>query len=98
MVMIYLPNTISAVSAKTGRGLSELTEAVIAALSANFTEAEITADQSNGKVMSYLNAHAEIHRLEYRDGKTVIRCYLPRHLLHHIQAPDVQVRFLDGVR
>ena len=28
-----------------------------------------------------------------------IRCYLPRHLLHHIQGPDVQVRFLaDGER
>jgi hypothetical protein len=24
-----------------------------------------------------------------------IRCHLPRHLLHHIQGPDVEVRFLD---
>jgi GTP-binding protein HflX len=28
----------------------------------------------------------------------VVRCHLPRHLLHHIAGPTVQVRFLDRER
>ncbi len=56
-------------------------------------------DAGNGKVLAYLAAHAEIYRQEFHDNRVSIRCYLPRHLLHHIQGPDVQVRFLaDGER
>jgi GTP-binding protein HflX len=49
----------------------------------------------NGKGPSYLAAHADIYRQEFYDNRASIRCRLPRHLLHHIQGPDVQVRFLD---
>jgi GTPase len=85
-----------AISAATGRGLEALQEAVIEALSADFAEAEIDTDAGNGKVLSYLAAHAEIFRQQYQDNRVLIRCNLPRHLLHHIQGPDVRVRFLDG--
>ncbi len=30
--------------------------------------------------------------------EAVIRCYLPKHLLHHIEGPAVKVRFLDASR
>ena len=83
-----------AVSAMRRKGLAELSEAVIAALSADFVEAEVSADQANGKVLAFLNAHAEICRQEYRDNRVLVTCHLPRHLLHHIQGPDVQVRFV----
>jgi GTP-binding protein HflX len=83
-----------AVSAFRKQGLAELSEAVIAALSANFVEAEVSADVANGKVLAFLNAHAEICRQEYRDDRVIVSCHLPRHLLHHIQGPDVQVRFV----
>ncbi|MBV9123786.1 MAG: GTPase HflX [Planctomycetes bacterium] len=85
-----------AVSAVTGQGLDELREAVEGALSADFADAEIKTDAANGKVLAYLSAHAEIYRQQFQDNQVLIRCYLPRHLLHHIQGPDVQVRFLNG--
>jgi GTP-binding protein HflX len=85
-----------AISAAKGRGLEALQEAVIEALSADFADAEIDTDAGNGKVLSYLAAHAEIYRQQYQDNRVLIRCHLPRHLLHHIQGPDVRVRFLDG--
>jgi len=47
-------------------------------------------------VLSYLAAHAEIHRREYDGDKVRIRCALPRRLLHHIEGPGVRVSFLDG--
>jgi GTP-binding protein HflX len=83
-----------AVSAKTRRGLDELREAIIEELSADFADSEVITDMANGRVLAYLNAHADVYRQEFRGEKVVIHCHLPRHLLHHIQGPDVQVRFL----
>jgi GTP-binding protein HflX len=87
-------------SAATGQGLEDLREAVIEALSADFADAEIETDAGNGRVLAYLGAHAEIYRQQYADNRVTIRCLLPRHLLHHIQGPGVDVRFVgpDGER
>jgi len=85
-----------AVSAHTRHGLDELRDAVIEALRADFVPSEVIAAASNGKVLSFLNAHAEVSRQEFRDGQVVIHCHLPKHLLHHIQGPDVQVRVLES--
>jgi GTPase len=85
-----------AVSATTGAGIDALHDAVIEALSADFADAEIRTHAGNGKALAYLSAHAEIYRQQYENDQVVIRCYLPRHLLHHIQGPDVEVRFLQS--
>lgn len=87
-----------AVSGLTGEGLDALQEAVIEALAADFAEAEVITDAANGKVLAYLNAHAEIYRQEFRDDAStvVLRCHLPKHLLHHIEGPKVKVTFLNG--
>jgi GTP-binding protein HflX len=84
------------VSAAQRKGLEALQEAVIEMLSADFADAEIETGAGNGKVLSYLAAHADIYRQEFHEDRANIRCRLPRHLLHHIQGPDVQVRFLNG--
>jgi GTP-binding protein HflX len=84
-----------AISAACREGLDALEEMVIEMLSADFANAVIDTDAGNGKVLSYLSAHAEIYRQEFHDEKVVIHCYLPRHLLHHIQGPTVHVHFLD---
>jgi GTP-binding protein HflX len=86
------------VSGLTGEGIGALEEAVMAALAAEFAEAEVVTDAGNGRVLAFLNANAEIYRQEFRDesNEVVIRCHLPRHLLHHIAGPTVKVRFLNG--
>jgi GTP-binding protein HflX len=75
--------------------LPALADAVIEALAADFAEAEIETSAGNGKLLAYLSAHAEVYRQQYDDNRVTIYCYLPRHLLHHIQGPDVSVRFLN---
>jgi GTPase len=85
-----------AVSATTRQGLDDLQDAVIEMLGADFADAAIETNAGNGKVLSYLAAHAEIYLQEYECDRVRIRCHLPRRLLHHIQGPDVEVRFLDG--
>jgi GTP-binding protein HflX len=83
-----------AVSAARGQGIDELREAVMVALSADFADAEIETAAANGRVLAYLAAHAEIYWQEFQGDRVTIRCYLPKHLLHHIQGTDVQVKFL----
>jgi GTP-binding protein HflX len=85
-----------AISAVTGEGLDALHESVIEVLSQDFADAEVETDAGNGRVLAYLAAHADIYRQEYRDDRVLIRCYLPRHLLHHIQGPGIAVRFADA--
>ncbi|HEV3237503.1 MAG TPA: GTPase, partial [Gemmataceae bacterium] len=85
-----------AVSASSGLGIEDLREAVIESLSADFADAEIRTSAGNGKVLSYLAAHADIYRQRYEGENVVIRCHLPRHLLHHIKGPDVEVQFLES--
>jgi GTP-binding protein HflX len=85
-----------AVSAATGQGLDELRDAVIEALGADFADTEVDVNAGNGRVLAYLAAHAEIYRQQYHDNRVTVRCFLPRHLVHHIQEPDVSIRLLDA--
>jgi hypothetical protein len=66
------------------------------AITADIADAEVVTGAANGRVLWYSSAHAEIAHQEYEDSVVNVRCRLPRHLLHHIQGPDVRVRFLDG--
>jgi GTP-binding protein HflX len=98
VLMRHHPKAVS-VSAATGRGLGDLRDAVIEALSADFADAEITTAAANGRVLAYLAAHAEVYRQRYDGDMVVLRCYIPKHLLHHIAGPDVTMRVLgNGVQ
>jgi GTP-binding protein HflX len=84
-----------AISGLTGEGLSSLREAVIEVLSSHFVPVEVTLAAGNGKVLAYLNAHAEIFRQEFRGVEAVVRCHIAKGLLHHVSGPDVRIKFLD---
>jgi len=94
VLMRHHPRAVQ-VSAVTRQGLRDLEEAVMAALSADFADAEIETAAANGKVLAYLGSHAEIYRQHFDDNRVTVRCFLPRHLLHHIQGPDVTVRLIE---
>ena len=83
-----------AVSAATGQGLDDLRDAVIEVLSADFADVEVAMTAANGRVLAYLSAHAEIYRQEYHDNRVLLRCYLPKHLVHHIREPGVEIRVM----
>src|SRR4029079_19008708 len=85
-----------AISGATGEGVEQRTEAVVEALTADFVEAEVTADSANGKVQAYLAAHAEVYHQEFKDGQVVSRCRLPRYLVRHVTAEGGEVRSFEG--
>jgi GTP-binding protein HflX len=47
-------------------------------------------------VHAYLSAHADVYRQEYHDNRVLLRCLLPKHLVHHIQEPGVAIRVLEN--
>ncbi len=83
-----------AISAASGLGLADLRQEVIRNLKGDFADAEVRTHAGNGRVIAYLSAHAEIQQQDYHDEQVVIRCLLPKHLLHHIEGPAVSIRFL----
>ena len=95
VLMRHHPKAV-AVSAATGQGLDDLRDAVVEALSADFADAEVTTAAANGRVLAYLAAHAEVYRQKYDGDDVVLRCYIPKHLLHHVEGPDVRVRLLGN--
>jgi GTP-binding protein HflX len=95
VLMRHHPKAV-AVSAATGQRLDALREAVMSALSADFVDAEVITPAANGRVLAYLGAHAEIYRQTYEDDQVIVRCFIPKHLVHHIQAPGVTVRALQN--
>jgi GTP-binding protein HflX len=60
-------------------------------ISADFAKVIVDVAAGNGKVLAYLAAHAEVYRQECHDNRIRVHCYLPKHLVHHIQEPDVNI-------
>jgi GTP-binding protein HflX len=89
------PRAVS-ISAARGIGLDALRDAVIEMLGADFAKVTVDVGAGNGRVLAYLAAHAEVFRQECRDNRIHVHCYLPRHLVHHIQDRDVRIHVLDN--
>ena len=80
----HYPRSVE-VSAAAGLGLDRLRDAVIEMLSADFAHVTIDVSAANGKVLAYLAAHADVYRQEFHENRIHLHCYLPRHLVRHIQ-------------
>lgn len=78
------PDAVS-ISAKTGLGLEQLSEAVEQRYRGTELSLRILCDQSNGKVQSFLRAHGRIISEKYTDNSILIEAMLGRN-----QLPDLQ--------
>lgn len=89
------PNTVS-ISAANGDGVEQLAEAVMERLGSGFVELQIAGHAGNGKLLSFLARHGEIHDSTYGDETVQLHCRLPRMFLRELnQLPDIQVKQLD---
>jgi GTP-binding protein HflX len=82
------------ISARTGRGLDQLEDAVIAALGEDSIPVELSVPAGDGKLLAFLSTHAEIFRQEYQDSQVLLRCHLPRRLLERFSHDGVKLRKL----
>jgi GTP-binding protein HflX len=74
-----------AISAKTGFGLDKLAEKVVEKYKGAELLVRVSASQSNGKVQSFLRAHAQIINEQYLDSFVVIDARLGQNQLSDLQ-------------
>ncbi|MGD2095179.1 MAG: GTPase HflX [Phycisphaerales bacterium] len=73
------------ISARTGFGLDQLNEAVVARYRGSELLLRVTSSQSNGKVQSFLRARGRIINEEYLDSSVLIEARLGRNQLPELK-------------
>jgi len=69
------------ISAKTGLGLEQLSEAVLARYKGAVLLLRVSSSQSDGRIQSFLRAYGQIVKEQYRDGSVQIDATLGRNQL-----------------
>lgn len=85
------PNAIP-VSARSGRGVEELTLAVSEALSRAFVDVDVEMGVDNGRLMAYLASHAEVLSRQYQDSRLTVHCRISRKHLTRVEQESGVVR------
>jgi GTP-binding protein HflX len=83
------------ISGLTGEGVTLLTDSVVEKLASEFIMIEVVTTAGNGKLLAYLNSHTDIFHQEFHDSEVLVRCHLPRRLLHAIKGEGVKVKLLE---
>ena len=89
-------STSVTVSAKDGTGLEQLAHIVADRLGQGYVAATLETNVGNGRLMSYLAAHAEIVHQEFGDSRVTLQCRIPRRFLHSIPREDLHIEMTDG--
>jgi GTP-binding protein HflX len=76
------------VSAKTGKGLDKLLEAVFAAVRGQQVDVTLEADVSNGKLISFIESHTRVQERHFTDGRIVIRAIMGKQTLADLSRND----------
>ncbi|MHC4643482.1 MAG: GTPase HflX [Planctomycetota bacterium] len=84
MLQTLYPDAVC-ISAKTGVGLEQLGEAVLARYKGNIIVLRVSSSQSDGRVQSFLRAYGQIIEEQYRDGFVEIDATLGRNQLHGLK-------------
>jgi GTP-binding protein HflX len=84
------------ISAASGEGIDRLVEAVLTRLGDSIVEAEVEISAGNGKIISWLNDHAEISNTEYVDSRVKYRCRFPSKFLSHLEQHDSEITIFNS--
>lgn len=84
------------VSAVTGTGLDQLGAVVAEKLADGYLETIVETSVGNGKLLSFLAAHAEIRNREYTDSRVLLDCRIPRRLVPALPDDEVRAKLLNG--
>ena len=77
MLQTLYPDAVC-ISAKTGLGLEQLSEAVLSRYKGAVVLLRVSSSQSDGRVQSFLRAYGKIIEEQYRDGNVLIEATLGR--------------------
>ena len=81
------------ISAKTGKGLPQLQEAVYRAVRGQQVDVVMEMDVVNGKLISFIESHTRVQEREFLDGRVVIRAIMGKQTLADLaQGGQVEVK------
>lgn len=69
------------ISARTGLGLHDLTEAVYRAVRGQQVEVTLEADVGQGRLLSFIESHSRVQDRQFLDGKVALRAIMGRRTL-----------------
>lgn len=78
------------ISARTGQGLDQLTDAVREALGRGFVDVDVEMAIENGRLLAFLAEHAEILSKQFHNHRMTVHCRIARRHLIQIRDPDVR--------
>ena len=87
------PHAVS-ISAGKKQHIDQLRDAVVEMLSADYVDVRVEIDGADGKLISYLGAHADVHRQETRDSHVIMYAWISRHLLKTLQESEAKVEIV----
>jgi GTP-binding protein HflX len=85
------------ISAKTGRGLAELTAGVQDYIQGQQVDVTLEADLTNGRLLSYIEAHSRVHHRDYTDGRVQLQATMGKHTLADLSRNyQVEIKTVRG--
>ncbi len=85
-------------SARTGKGVAELVEAVIKQVRGQQVDATIACDLTNGRLISFIESHTRVHNRHFDDGRVRFSAIMGRQTLADLSRNDqVEVLAVDEV-
>jgi len=84
------------ISAASGTGLTQLTEAVSDALSREFADVHIVFPIEDGRLPAFLAQEGEILSKEYTDTTATFHCRLPRAALGQIRVKNPRAKYTES--
>ena len=94
MLQTLFPDAVC-ISAKTGFGLEQLNEAVLAKYKGAELLLRVASSQSNGRVQSFLRAYGQIIKEQYSDSSVLIDARLGRNQLPGLKRLGAEVEILS---
>jgi GTP-binding protein HflX len=91
------PNAIP-ISARAGRGLAELVEAVYRQVRGQQVDVTLEADVANGKLLSFIESHSRIHDRQFTDGRVQLKAVMGKRTLADLSRNEqVEVKTVAAV-
>ena len=83
------------ISATERIGVEQLERAVAERLADGYVQAEVDTPAGNGRLLSWLQSHTEVVKIDYVDSRAIIHCRVPRPSLGKLHDDDTRVTIHD---
>ena len=85
------------VSARTGKGIERLVEAVAGFVHGQQVEVTLEADMTNGRLLTYIESHSRIEQREFVHGRVTLRAVMGKNTLADLSRNgQVEIKAVNG--